>query len=73
MADQKSFEENLAGLEQIVTQLEKGDVPLEEALKQFETGIQLSQSLQKTLETAEKSLAKIIENDGTVSDFKVTD
>jgi len=73
MATEKSFEENLAELEQIVTQLEKGDVPLEEALKQFETGVQLSQSLQKTLETAEKSLAKIIENDGTASDFKVTD
>lgn len=73
MAEQKSFEENLASLEQIVMQLEKGDVPLEEALKQFEVGIQLSQSLQKTLETADKSLAKIIENDGTVAEFKVED
>lgn len=73
MAEGKSFEENLASLEQIVTQLEKGDVPLEEALKQFESGIQLSQSLQKTLESAEKSLAKIIEKDGTVTEFKVTD
>ncbi|AIG65843.1 exodeoxyribonuclease VII small subunit [Weissella tructae] len=73
MAEQKSFEENLASLEQIVMQLEKGDVPLEEALKQFEVGVQLSQSLQKTLETADKSLAKIIENDGTVAEFKVED
>lgn len=39
---EKTFEENLATLEQIVAQLEKGDVPLEEALKQFEVGVKLS-------------------------------
>ncbi|SUP53149.1 Exodeoxyribonuclease 7 small subunit [Weissella viridescens] len=47
MTDKPTFEENLTKLEQIVTQLEKGDVPLEEALAQFETGIQLSQTLKK--------------------------
>ncbi|KAA8433245.1 exodeoxyribonuclease VII small subunit [Weissella sagaensis] len=68
MAD-KTFEENLATLETIVSQLEKGDVPLEEALKQFETGIKISQDLQKTLQNAETSLAKIVNADGSMSDF----
>ncbi|WP_062358787.1 exodeoxyribonuclease VII small subunit, partial [Weissella sp. DD23] len=45
---EKTFEENLATLEKIVAQLEKGDVPLEEALKQFEVGVKLSQELQQT-------------------------
>ncbi|CAM4293344.1 exodeoxyribonuclease VII small subunit [Weissella hellenica] len=68
MAD-KTFEENLATLETIVSRLEKGDVPLEEALKQFETGIKISQDLQKTLQNAETSLAKIVNADGSMSDF----
>lgn len=70
---EKTFEENLATLEQIVTRLEKGDVPLEEALKEFETGVKLSQSLQKTLQNAEQSLAKIVHDDQTESDFKIED
>lgn len=68
---EKTFEENLATLEQIVAQLEKGDVPLEEALKQFEVGVKLSQELQQTLQTAEQSLAKIVNADGTTSDFEL--
>ncbi|MCT8398870.1 exodeoxyribonuclease VII small subunit [Weissella cibaria] len=67
---EKTFEENLATLEQIVAQLEKGDVPLEEALKQFEVGVKLSQELQQSLQTAEQSLAKIVNADGTTSDFE---
>lgn len=67
---EKTFEENLATLEQIVAQLEKGDVPLEEALKQFEVGVKLSQELQQTIQTAEQSLAKIVNADGTTSDFE---
>ena len=67
---EKTFEENLATLEQIVAQLEKGGVPLEEALKQFEVGVKLSQELQQTLQTAEQSLAKIVNADGTTSDFE---
>lgn len=67
---EKTFEENLATLEQIVAQLEKGDVPLEEALKQFEVGVKLSQELQQALQTAEQSLAKIVNADGTTSDFE---
>ena len=67
---EKTFEENLATLEQIVAQLEKGDVPLEEALTQFEVGVKLSQELQQTLQTAEQSLAKIVNADGTTSDFE---
>lgn len=67
---EKTFEENLVTLEQIVAQLEKGDVPLEEALKQFEVGVKLSQELQQTLQTAEQSLAKIVNADGTTSDFE---
>ncbi len=47
------FEECLQRLEQIVDELEKGDLPLEKALALFEEGMKLSQSCRGELEAAE--------------------
>jgi exodeoxyribonuclease VII small subunit len=47
------FEECLQRLEQIVDQLEKGDIPLEQALALFEEGMKLSNDCRSELETAE--------------------
>lgn len=68
-AKKKNFEENLSDLEAIVSQLERGDVPLEEALTQFQTGVKLSQELQKTLGEAEKTLTKMMNDDGQEVSF----
>lgn len=65
----KTFEENLADLEAIVTKLEQGDVPLEEALKAFQEGMILSKDLQKTLTEAEKTLVKVMQADGTETEM----
>lgn len=51
-------------LEEIVTKLESGDVGLEESLKLFEKGIQLSKSCQKILSDAEKKVSVLISQDG---------
>ena len=48
----KTFEENLADLEEIVTNLESGNVPLEEAMEKFKKGVTLSKELEKTLSDA---------------------
>lgn len=65
MAEQTgSFEEQLAQLQQIVNHLEQGNVPLEEALQQFQTGIKLSKELQAKLTTAEKTLGHLIDDEG---------
>lgn len=61
---QPTFEENLADLEKIVNKLEQGETPLEEALASFQEGVKLSQKLQATLENAEKTLAKVIDENG---------
>ncbi|AGM98363.1 exodeoxyribonuclease VII small subunit [Streptococcus iniae] len=65
MSTKKTFEENLQELEAIVTQLENGDVPLEEAISQFQEGMLLSKNLQKTLQEAEKTMVKVMQADGT--------
>lgn len=51
-----SFETSLHRLEQIVKKLEGGDLPLDDALKLFEEGINLSRQCQKQLEEAENKV-----------------
>lgn len=59
-AKEKTIEESLNALEEIVQRLERGDVPLEEALAAFQEGMALSKQCQDTLEKAEKTLTKMM-------------
>lgn len=70
MSKDKKFEENLADLEAIVQKLENGDVALEEAIAEFQKGMQLSKDLQKTLDQAEETLVKVMQADGTETDME---
>lgn len=47
MSKEKKFEENLADLEVIVQKLENGDVALEEAISEFQKGMQLSKNFKQ--------------------------
>jgi exodeoxyribonuclease VII small subunit len=58
------FEDCLQRLEKIVDQLEKGEIPLEQALKLFEEGIQLSNSCRKELDEAEGKVEILLKNNG---------
>ena len=69
MPNKKTFEENLQDLEAIVTKLENGDVALEDAIAEFQKGMVLSKELQKTLESAEKTLVKLMQADGTETEM----
>ncbi|MBS0935494.1 exodeoxyribonuclease VII small subunit [Lactiplantibacillus plantarum] len=73
MAEQPTFEQNLSQLETIVNQLEQGDVPLEQALDQFQKGVALSKQLQATLEGAEKTLTKMMNENGDEVPFEQGD
>lgn len=55
----KTFEENMARLEQIVRAMERGDVALEESLKLFQEGTTLVSSCTKLLDEAELQVKKI--------------
>jgi exodeoxyribonuclease VII small subunit len=50
----RDFEQSLAELETVVERLENGDLPLEEALKQFERGVELARGCQADLRKAEQ-------------------
>lgn len=56
----KTFEESMQRLEQIVRAMERGDVPLEESLKLFQEGTELVRSCGKLLDEAQLQVTKIM-------------
>jgi exodeoxyribonuclease VII small subunit len=68
-----SFEESLAELEQIVALLEQGDVSLEDSLKSFERGVNLTRTCQQALQEANQKIQILLEKNGTQSLESFTD
>ena len=63
-ADQgRSFEESLQELQQIVSELEEGEIGLEESLERFEKGIALLRSCYRILEQAEQRIEILVGRD----------
>src|SRR5215211_7472308 len=56
----KTFETQLAALERVVRDLERGDLPLEESLKLFEEGVRLSRECQERLNQAERRIEVLL-------------
>lgn len=57
------YEEAINELENIVSQLEEGDLPLEDALKQFERGISLARSNSQKLQKAQQQVSILMQQD----------
>lgn len=66
-----SFESALQQLEQIVSRLESGELPLEQALNEFERGVQLARTGQQTLQQAEQRVQILLsdEKDAALAPF----
>lgn len=60
--NEASFEGDLESLESIVTALEEGGLSLDDALKQFESGIKLARRCEKALSEAEKKIEVLTRN-----------
>jgi exodeoxyribonuclease VII small subunit len=60
---EKTFEASLDALEQIVKELERGDLPLDKSLELFEQGIRLSRECQERLTQAERRIEVLLRND----------
>jgi exodeoxyribonuclease VII small subunit len=57
------FEKSLAELESLVEQLESGDLNLDQSLKQFKRGVELTRHCQGVLEKAQQSVEQLLDND----------
>jgi exodeoxyribonuclease VII small subunit len=77
MSSTKKFnlEKSLADLENLVEELESGDLPLEKAMKKFEEGIKLTRGCQTALKEAEQKVEILLKSAGgaNLEDFEVED
>ena len=60
----KSFEEQMENLEKIVSELEKGELNLDDSVAKFEEGIRISKECNKTLQEAEKKINMLVNENG---------
>jgi len=68
-----NLEKALTDLEEIVEELESGDLPLENAMKKFEEGIKLTRNCQAALKDAEQKVEILLKSAGgeSLEDFEV--
>ena len=62
MTKKKSFEDSLKELENIVSKLESGEMPLERSLEEFEVGTRLYKECKNQLSIAEKKIALLTDS-----------
>lgn len=63
-----SFENKMEELENIVAELEKGDMNLDDSLVKFEQGMKISKECSKMLEDAEKKITILLEKNGEIEE-----
>jgi exodeoxyribonuclease VII small subunit len=63
------FERSLAELESIVDKLEHGDLSLDDSLRHFERGVQLTRSCQSALKQAEQKVEILLRRSGAEGEF----
>ena len=70
-----NLEKALTELEELVEELESGDLPLEKAMKKFEDGIKLTRGCQAALKDAEQKVEILLQSAGgeELEDFEVDD
>ena len=69
--EELSFEESLEKLESIVKKLEVGDVPLDDAIGEFNEAMKLAKVCDEKLKNAEEAITKLVKDNGDVVDFQV--
>ncbi len=73
MAKEKecTFEENLEKLEVIVKNLESGNIPLDDAIENFNEAVKLAKLCDDKLKNAEEKVNSILNKDGKLEEFKI--
>jgi exodeoxyribonuclease VII small subunit len=64
LSQEPEFEQALAELERLVERLERGDLPLDEALKTFERGVALTRHCQTSLKAAQQKVEILLKKNG---------
>lgn len=73
MKEEKTFEEALLKLEDIIRKLESGNVPLDDMVKEYTEAMDLVKYCSEKLNNATKTVNKILNEDGTLTEFKTNE
>jgi len=66
-----NFEDSLKELEKIVKKLEVGDVPLDDAIDEFNKAMKLAKTCDDKLKNAEEAITKLVNDNDEIKDFNV--
>lgn len=68
--DEKNFEEKLSELETIIKELEAGNVDLDNAINKYTEAMKLAKECSQKLDSAEKAVNQILNENGNLEEFK---
>lgn len=71
MANEEKFETKLEELEKMVSELERGDVDLDDAIEKYTKAMKLAKECSQKLKIAEENINKILTENGKEEDFNV--
>ena len=71
--DEKTFEEKIKLLEEIVKELESGEVPLDDAINKYTEAMNLAKDCSLKLKKVEEKVNKIMLDNGKLEDFTVSE
>ena len=70
---EKTFEQKIKELELIVSQLESGNVDLDDAINKYTSAMQIAKECSLKLKSAEEQINKVLTENGTLEDFKLSE
>lgn len=73
MAKEKKFEENLKELEDLVKELENGEVDLDDAINKYTEAMRLAKECSNKLDSVTEQVNKILNKNGELEEFKRED
>lgn len=71
MSKEKKFEDKVSELEEIISVLESGDVPLDDSIKKYTEAMKLVKECDEELKNIEEKVNKIVSENGDLEDFEV--
>ena len=70
---EKKFEEKMKDLENIINELENGNIDLEDSINKYTEAMKLVHACDEQLKSIEKQVSKIVTEDGTLKEFNMED
>lgn len=69
MEKKMKFEDKMAKLEELVSELEKEDIKIDDSIEKYKEAIGLVNECNQQLKSIEEQVAKIVNEDGTINNF----